>query len=394
MGYDRPMNLAEAAFPGRAETGGAGLDSFINGMHASHAGAVPAVDTVIGHSYGSTLVGGAATGGNHLAADNVIAVGSPGMLTEHASNLNLADGANVYTMTARNDIISWATDATLGADPFATDFGATRLTSNPGTSWDPTEFIGSVDAHSSYWDSQSNPALQNMGAIIAGLPPRADHHARRRGRTRIMTTRTSLKHRTLTALACLAAVSALSGCSDTAKLGPPTPTGATEIGGRNMSSPGQEPTQITPENQEQVEDTLLGYIKKTLQALPPGYVLDATRFGGTSSGIIGCDDNATGPDAPVRLTVTGDLKIPPGIDNVAVSEAFGQVWRSWGWRVYTDDKFRQPNQFGVSPDGYRLSTEQPAVAGFPPGFIASSPCFPGSLANDDYAFPVVITADN
>jgi len=117
------------------------------------------------------LVGGAATGGNHLAADNVIAVGSPGMLTDHASNLSLAEGAKVYSMTARNDIISWATDTTLGADPFATDFGATRLLSDPGTSWDPTEIIGSVGAHSSYWDSQSNPALQNMGAIIAGLPP-------------------------------------------------------------------------------------------------------------------------------------------------------------------------------------------------------------------------------
>lgn len=149
------MNLAEAGFPGRAETGGAGLDTFLNGMHASHTGAVPAADTVIGHSYGSTLV---------------IVVGSPGMLTEHASNLNLADGANVYSMTARNDIISWATDMTLGADPFATDFGATRLTSAPGTSWDPTEIIGSVEAHSSYWNDQTNPALENMGAIIAGLP--------------------------------------------------------------------------------------------------------------------------------------------------------------------------------------------------------------------------------
>ena len=110
MGYDRPMNLGEAAFPGRAETGGAG-------------------------------------------------------------NLSLAEGADVYSMTARNDIISLATDATLGADPFATDFGATRLNADPGPSWDPTGIVGSVDAHSSYWDSQSNPALENMGAIIAGLPP-------------------------------------------------------------------------------------------------------------------------------------------------------------------------------------------------------------------------------
>jgi hypothetical protein len=171
MGYDRPMDLGEAAWPGRAESGGAGLDSFLDGMHASHTGPTPAIDTVIGHSYGSTLVGGAATGGNHLAADNVIAVGSPGMLTEHASGLSLDQGAKVYSMTASNDIISLTTDMTLGADPFGRDYGATRLFANPGPSWDPTGIIGSVAAHSSYWDSQSNPALENMGAIIAGLPP-------------------------------------------------------------------------------------------------------------------------------------------------------------------------------------------------------------------------------
>jgi hypothetical protein len=106
-----------------------------------------------------------------LAADNVIAVGSPGMLTERASGLSLDQGANVYSMTARNDIISLATDMTLGADPFGADFGATRLYANPGPSWDPTGIIGDVAAHSSYWDSQENPALDNMGAIIAGLPP-------------------------------------------------------------------------------------------------------------------------------------------------------------------------------------------------------------------------------
>lgn len=170
MGYDRPMNLYEAAYPGRAENGGAALDTFLNGMQASHQGPA-AIDTVIGHSYGSTLVGGAASGGNHLAADNVIAVGSPGMLVDNASDLSIDAGGKVYSMTARNDIISLATDMTLGPDPFAQDFGATRLWANPGPSWDPTGIIGDVAAHSSYWDSQDNPALDNMGAIIAGLPP-------------------------------------------------------------------------------------------------------------------------------------------------------------------------------------------------------------------------------
>jgi Alpha/beta hydrolase len=170
MGYDRPMDLTQAAFPGRAEDGGAALDGFVNGMHASHQGA-PAIDTVIGHSYGSTLVGGAATDGNHLAADNVIAVGSPGMLTEHASALALDPGAHVYSMTARNDVIGLVTDMTLGADPFSNDYGATRLWADPGPPLPNSGgVLPSVAAHSSYW-SENNPGLANMGSIIAGLPP-------------------------------------------------------------------------------------------------------------------------------------------------------------------------------------------------------------------------------
>ncbi|MGH3678205.1 MAG: alpha/beta hydrolase [Mycobacterium sp.] len=170
MGYDRPMDLTEAAWPGRAENGGAALDTFLNGMTASHAGP-PAIDTVIGHSYGSTLVGAAATDGNHLGADNVIAVGSPGMLTETAGGLSLDQGANVYSMTARNDIISLATDMTLGADPYGTDFGATRLWTDPGSALPYSGgVLPSVPAHSSYWD-EGNPGLANMGSIIAGLPP-------------------------------------------------------------------------------------------------------------------------------------------------------------------------------------------------------------------------------
>lgn len=138
-------------------------------MHASHVGP-PAIDTVIGHSYGSSVVGGAASGGNDLAADNIIAVGSPGMLVDHAGDLNLGAGSQVYSMTARNDIISLATDATLGADPYGPAYGATRLWTDPGPSWDPTGIIGDVAAHSSYWDV-GNPGLDNLGAIIAGQPP-------------------------------------------------------------------------------------------------------------------------------------------------------------------------------------------------------------------------------
>lgn len=136
MAYDRPMTLPEAAHTDYARNGAAGLDAFEAGMRASHVGA-PSLDTVIGHSYGSTLVGAAATDGHHLAADNVIAL---------------------------------ATGATLGPDPTAPAFGATRLDAAPGPPG-PFDIPGiSVKAHGSYWDD-GNHALSDFGAVIAGVEP-------------------------------------------------------------------------------------------------------------------------------------------------------------------------------------------------------------------------------
>lgn len=170
LGYDRPMTLSEAAWPDRARDGGAALDDYLEGMHASHSG-LPAIDTVIGHSYGSTLVGAAATGGHHLAADNVIAVGSPGMLSRQAADLTLDPGARVYSMTAGHDPISLVTSLTLGADPNDSDYGATRLVADPGPALPYSAgLLPGVPAHSSYWD-EGNPGLANMGAVIAGRPP-------------------------------------------------------------------------------------------------------------------------------------------------------------------------------------------------------------------------------
>lgn len=169
MGYDRPMDVPQAAWPDPARAGAGSLDAFEAGQRASHVGA-PSIDTVIGHSYGSTLVGAAASGGHVLDANNVIAVGSPGMLAHSAQDLHLAPGANIYSMRANHDIIALVTDLTLGKDPFNPDFGATRLYAAPGPSSDPTGLTPSIAAHSSYW-LPGNPALDNLGAVIAGVTP-------------------------------------------------------------------------------------------------------------------------------------------------------------------------------------------------------------------------------
>ncbi|KQY02935.1 hypothetical protein ASD37_25650 [Mycobacterium sp. Root135] len=169
MGYDRPMNVVtDAPSTDYARNGAAALDSFQSGLRASHddlGHGGPSQNTVIGHSYGSTLVGAAGLDGHHLDANNVINLGSPGMLAGHASDLNLDPGAHVYSTRAFNDVIGVATYASLGPDPMSANFGGIPFEAAPG----PAGPLGlpSVDAHSSYWD-QDNPALTNMGRIIAG----------------------------------------------------------------------------------------------------------------------------------------------------------------------------------------------------------------------------------
>ncbi|MCG5431058.1 alpha/beta hydrolase family protein [Mycobacterium sp. MYCO198283] len=175
MGYDRPMDLGEAASASYANNGASALDAYLDGLQATHLGP-PSIDTVIGHSYGSTLVGAAGAGDHHLAVENVIAVGSPGMIVSHAADLSLDPGGNVYATRAANDVIEVVgsspvhvmTGGALGNDPTWDPFGAVELVAAPG----PPSFLNlpSVAAHSSYWD-EGNPALLNMGAIIAGKPP-------------------------------------------------------------------------------------------------------------------------------------------------------------------------------------------------------------------------------
>ncbi|WP_231639197.1 putative alpha/beta hydrolase [Mycobacterium sp. Marseille-P9652] len=168
MGYDRPMSLVDAASTSYAYNGAAALDDFQAGLRASHNDALaggPSLNTVIGHSYGSTEVGAAALGGRHLDANNVVAVGSPGVLAGHASDLNLDPGAHVFATRAQNDVIGVVTGMTLGPDPMSSKFGGIPFEAAPGPGW--PFGLPTVAAHSSYWDT-GNPALDNMGRIIAG----------------------------------------------------------------------------------------------------------------------------------------------------------------------------------------------------------------------------------
>ena len=75
-----------------------------------------------------------------MTVDSVITVGSPGMLGDDAAQLNLDPNARVY----------------------ATGLGSTRARERLRPS--------SIGAHRSY-SADGYPALANIGAFIAGMPP-------------------------------------------------------------------------------------------------------------------------------------------------------------------------------------------------------------------------------
>lgn len=182
QGYDAPGTLLDAASESYADNGKARLDSFQDGLRESHQGA-PSHNTVIGHSYGTTLVGHAARDG--LSADDLVFVASPGVGTDNASQLHLdgvsqADvGQHVHATVAAHDMIKVTNFGLpplfghhldpLGPDPADPDFGGDVFTSDPGTKGPWYEGGLSGAAHSEYWNPNSK-ALDNMGRVIAGRP--------------------------------------------------------------------------------------------------------------------------------------------------------------------------------------------------------------------------------
>ena len=154
--------------------------------------------------------------------------------------------------------------------------------------------------------------------------------------------------------------------------------------------PGWKEQPVIPTSQQQAQDTVLGYLTKTLDGLPPGTAFDATRYR-VGNGNRSCDDNPTGPDKPeMMFTDVRQVMLPAGTDPATAIALVGDVWRSWGWYVIERDGFGKPNQFGYASDGYRLQIEPSNPPGNPPTISGISPCFPGDLAHDEVPVPVVL----
>lgn len=161
LGYDAPEASAaepnaDVAGTGRADDAAPDLRRFVAGTRASHDDS-PSHTTVMGHSYGSTVVGAAAAGGDGLGADDVVVVGSPGMTVDEADDLQM-DPEHVWIGGAEDDpVINHLSDYSLGRDPMLGAFGGNN-------------FEVDTHGHSGYWDKGSD-SLDNQGAVIAGRRP-------------------------------------------------------------------------------------------------------------------------------------------------------------------------------------------------------------------------------
>ncbi|MBT8225489.1 MAG: hypothetical protein HKP61_12575 [Dactylosporangium sp.] len=155
LGYDAPDTLPAAADHRYADGAVADLNRFQNGLRATHEGTTASHNVVLGHSYGTTVIGHTATQ-TGITADELVLVASPGVGTNDASDLRGVSPEHVWATRADGDPIHWAPDLDIahGNDPTRKDFGGQTFTSDPGD-------------HSSYW-KENNPARANIARIVTG----------------------------------------------------------------------------------------------------------------------------------------------------------------------------------------------------------------------------------
>jgi hypothetical protein len=154
LGYDTPGANPGALGGGHANAGAPLLDRFVDGLRTSHEGERGHL-TVVGHSYGSTVVGTASSGGYGFAADDIVVAGSPGMRVDNVSDLNI-DARHVWAGAAKGDDISgWLSGFAHNTEPHKEEFGANRFTTD-------------TTGHSDYWKPNSE-SLRNQARIVVGM---------------------------------------------------------------------------------------------------------------------------------------------------------------------------------------------------------------------------------
>lgn len=164
--------LPEASSDEQAAKGAPALRQFLDGNAASHEAASGGRGhaTLVGHSYGTTVMGDAAkyqpayheSGSDPLPVDDVVTVASPGVQAKSPEDMGV-DPQHFWAMAAPDDPVPLGGRlAGLGEDsivPTDVEFGANIMTVD-------------TEGHGGYWDRDENDeasqSLKNQANVIAG----------------------------------------------------------------------------------------------------------------------------------------------------------------------------------------------------------------------------------
>ncbi|WP_037911694.1 alpha/beta hydrolase [Streptomyces sp. NRRL WC-3744] len=157
LGYDAPDDVVkDAPFEHYAYDGAPALTKFLDGLETSHTGDTPPHRTVIGHSYGTTLIGAAAEKGT-LNADDIVLAGSPGVKVSQATEMDVPKG-HVWNEEAEGDVVPdlgrWGHGGDWFVIPSDPEFGANQMTTD-------------TEGHSGYWNPGSD-SLTNQAYVVTG----------------------------------------------------------------------------------------------------------------------------------------------------------------------------------------------------------------------------------
>lgn len=157
LGFDAPDTIVPEAMQERwADDASDDLEKFTKGLDAT--GQPNTNHTLTGHSYGTTVIGHAATQ-DGVNADNIVFVASPGVGTDTASALGI-DEDNVWSTTNSLDPIQLSPDFLHGANPAGDDFGGNTFHSDTGA-WN-------ANNHSTYWDDTNMAGRETLADIATG----------------------------------------------------------------------------------------------------------------------------------------------------------------------------------------------------------------------------------
>ncbi|MFI1168670.1 alpha/beta hydrolase [Streptomyces sp. NPDC020801] len=158
LGYDAPDDVVkDATYTHYAYDGAPAFDKFLDGLDASHSGDSAPHRTVIGHSYGSSLVGAAAQTGD-LHANDIVFAGSPGVEVSNADQLDVPKG-HVWNEYADGDPVPELGRMIHGGGfgreiPADSGFGANQMATD-------------TQGHGGYWNGGSE-SLKNQALVVVG----------------------------------------------------------------------------------------------------------------------------------------------------------------------------------------------------------------------------------